>query len=356
MNEKMNTANVANVAASASQRFVGTVMREFTSSSGQLNITPYQESLIQGYFVACDKALRYLENKRLKDAEGNSKYAQDAAKRLPYKWENVNIGADLAQSIAQLAKLNISTMVRNHLFPVPYLNGKDGKYDMTFQEGYEGLKYKAIKYSLFPIVDIECDLLYTNDKFSMIKDCYKGDSYELRITDPFDRGAMKGGYAYIRFEDSRQNKLLVMSKEEIDKIREKAKSQAFWKDWYNEMALKTIVRKASKMVMLDPKKFDEYYLLMEKFNEDAAEADLANEIRKNANRDPINVTPVDPPPTAIPEHTQPMAQPVMQPVVQQPQPVVQQPVAQAPFQEVPFPGEQPPFPGENPPEDVLVDF
>ena len=345
MNENTNQATVANVAASASQRFVSTVMREFTSSSGAINITPYQESLIQGYFIGCDKALRYLEEKRQKDAKEKTDYGRAAANKLPYTWENVNIGADLAQSIATFAKNNLNMMIKNHLFPIPYKNGKNGKYDLSFQEGYEGLKYKAIKYSLFPIVDIECDLLYTNDKFRMIKDCYKGASYELEIPDPFNRGAMKGGYAYIRFEDPRQNKLIVMTKAEIEKIRETSKSKNFWKDWYNEMALKTVMRKASKAVTLDPKKFDDYYMLMERFNSEAVEADLANELRQKANREPINITPVSPQPAALPEH----AQPVMQPVMQQPQPVMQQPVAQPPAQEQPVPGEMPP-------EDIMVDF
>ena len=346
MVENTNAANVANYAASASQRFIGTVMREFTSSSGKNDITPYQESLIQGYFIACDKALRYLEDKRLKEAEDGNKSAKA---KLPYTWENVNIGADLAQSIVIFAKNNLSILVKNHFFPIPRLNGKNKKYDMTFQEGYEGLKYKAVKYSLFEIVDFEADLLYANDEFKVIKDAYKGASYQLEIANPFDRGKMIGGYAYIRFKDSRQNKLFTMSKAEIDAVKSKAQTDVFWKNYYNEMALKTVVRRASKLVLLDPKKFDDYYMLMEKFNNDAAEADLANELREKANREPINVTPVDPPPAAIPESTSYADHPVMQPVVQQPQPVVQQPMPQPVTREEGFPG-------ETPSDAVLLDF
>lgn len=321
MNENKEVGTVAQKTVSASQRFVDMVIREFTTSSGELDITPYQKSLIQGYFVGCDKALRYLEEKRQKDAKGTDKYAMAAQKKLPYTWGNVNIGADLAQSIATFAKSNLSMSVKNHLFPVPYLNRKNGKYDLTFQEGYEGLKYKAIKYSLFPIVDIEADLLYANDKFKMIKDCYKGASYELEISDPFDRGSLKGGYAYIRFEDPRQNKLIVMTKADIDAVKEKAPSKSFWNDWYKEMALKTIVRRASKAVPLDPKKFDDYYFLMEKFNGDAAEAELSQEIQQKANREPINVTPVAPPQAAIPERTQPVQQAAPKIVTPEPAPV-----------------------------------
>ena len=89
----------------------------------------------------------------------------------------------------------------------------------------EGLKYKAVKYSLFEIVDFEADLLYANDKFKVIKDPYKGASYQLEIANPFDRGKMIGGYAYIRFKDSRQNKLFTMSKDEIDAVKSKAQNR-----------------------------------------------------------------------------------------------------------------------------------
>ena len=306
--------SVVNAAASASQRFVSTVMREFTSSSGELNITPYQESLIQGYFIGCDKALRYLEDKRQKDARQDNDYGEKARKKLPFTWTNVNIGADLAQSIAIFAKNNLSMMVKNHLFPVPYLNSKNGKYDLTFQEGYEGLKYKALKYSLFEIVDFEAELLYSNDKFKIIKDCLNGSAYELEITNPFDRGSMIGGFAYIRFKDPRQNKLFTMSKTEIDEVKKKAPSKSFWNDWYDQMALKTIVRRASKLVTLDPKKFDEYYFLMEKYNRSAEERELAEDLRQHANRETINVTPLEQPAAAIPERTQPVQAKVEMPV------------------------------------------
>lgn len=349
MNENANGADVANKAASASQRFVAMVMREFTASSGKMEITPYQEELIKIYFIGCDKALRYLENKRIKDAKGEGKYAIAAQKKLPYTWENVNIGADLAQSIATFAKSNLNMMIRNHLFPVPYFNGKNHKYDLTFQEGYEGLRYEALKYSLFPIVDIEVDLLYTNDKFKMIKNCYDGASYELEIPDPFDRGEIKGGYAYIRYQDTRQNKLIVMTKEEIDNIKDKAPSSTFWDSWYKEMAMKTILRKASKSVPLDPKKFDDYYRLMRKIENDATEAELAKEIKQNANREPINVTPIETPPPSIPANTRPM-----QAKMEMPAPA---PAAYAP-EPAPAPADYPPevAPGEMVPGDIEVDF
>ena len=242
---------------------------------------------------------------------------------MPYKWENVNIGPDLAQSIATFAKLNLNMMAKNHLFPIPYYNSKNQKYDMQFQIGYEGLKYEALKYSLFKIVDIQADFIYSNDSFEIIKDAINGESYRLKINNPFDRGQIIGGYGYAVYDDPRQNKLIVMSKKDIDDVKKKAKSQAFWKDYYNEMALKTIVRRICKRVPLDPKKFDDYYRLMQKFDGDSAEADLARELRENANREPINVTPIETPPASIPERTQPVQQMAEIPVPMQNEPAPQ---------------------------------
>ena len=115
---------------------------------------------------------------------------------------------------------------------------------------------------------------------------------------------------------------LIKFKQEIDEVKKKAPSKNFWNDWYNQMALKTIVRRASKLVTLDPKKFDEYYYLMEKFNRSAEERELAEDLRLHANRETINVTPMEqePEPAAIPERTQPVKTKVEMPSPAQTEP------------------------------------
>jgi hypothetical protein len=52
---------------------------------------------------------------------------------------------------------------------------------------------------------------------------------------------------------------------------------------------------------------------MQQSESDAAEAELAEELRQNANREPINVTPLEPEPATIPERTQPVQQQVETP-------------------------------------------
>ena len=311
MNE--NTNAVATITPSASQRFTDVVMREFTSSTGYTKLTPHQKNLIQGYFIACDNALAALEAKRVKEGQNN---------KLPYTWNNVNIDGKLAQRVVVYAKLGLDMTLPNHLFPIPYLNGKNGKYDLNFQEGYRGKEIKIKKYSYYPIKNVAYEIVYSNDKFTPYKRGAKRryDTYEFEITNPFDRGNLIGGFAYIEFEDPQRNILVIMSKADIEKRKNVAKSKDFWNKWYDEMALKTVVNAACNKVTLDPEKIDPDFRIMQQSESDAAEAELAEELRQNANREPINVTPLEPEPATIPERTQPVQQQVETPAQAQAEP------------------------------------
>ena len=306
MNENKDMAPVVAAAPSASQRFTNVVMREFTDSTGYTKLTPHQKNLIQGYFIACDNALAALEAKRVKDGQNN---------KLPYTWNNVNIDGKLAQRVVVYAKLGLDMTLPNHLFPIPYLNGKNGKYDLNFQEGYRGKEIKIKKYSYYPIKNVAYEIVYSNDKFTPYKRGAKRryDTYEFEITNPFDRGNLIGGFAYVEFEDPQRNILVIMSKADIEKRKNVAKSKDFWNKWYDEMALKTVVNAACNKVTLDPEKIDPDFRIMQQSESDAAEAELAEDLRQNANREPINVTPLEPEPAAIPERTQPVQQQVETP-------------------------------------------
>ena len=324
MNE--NTNAVAMATPSASQRFTDLVMREFTNSTGVMKVTEHQKSLIQGYFIACDNALLAAEQKRLKKAEEDSKWGEAARKQKPYTWENVNIGAKLAQKIVVYAKLGLDMTLPNHLFCIPYMNGTNGKYDLNFQEGYRGREIKTKKYSYYPIKNIAYEMVYQNDNFRPIK---RGsgqpfDSYVFEIKNPFDRGTLVGGFAYIEFEDPQRNILLIMSKADIEKRKKVSPSggKGFWENWYDEMALKTVVNAACGKVTLDAEKIDPDFRIMQQSENDTAEAELAEAVRQNANRETINVTPMEPEPepATIPERTQPVQAKVEMPVRTQTEP------------------------------------
>ncbi len=357
MNENANAvATIKNT--SASRRFTDLVMREFTNSTGVVKVTEHQKSLIQGYFIACDNALTAAEQKRQKKAEEETKWGEAAKAQTPYTWENVNIGAKLAQKIVVYAKLGLDMTIPNHLFCIPYMNGTNGKYDLNFQEGYRGKEIKTKKYSYYTIRNISYELVYSNDKFIPYKRGAKRshDTYEFEIANPFDRGQLVGGFAYIDFEDPQRNILLIMSKEDIEKRKKASPSggKGFWEKWYDEMALKTIVNAACSKVTLDPEKIDPDFRIMQQSESDAAEAELSEEIRQNANREPINVTPIEPEPARIPEKTQTVevTGPVVMPTSMQEQ-ATNYSVSHQAAQEK---AEQPSLLGAEVPPDVLIDF
>ena len=107
------------------------------------------------------------------------------------------------------------------------------------------------------------------------------ESYEFEINNPFDRGNIVGGFGYIEYPDSTKNKLVIMTKKDIEKRKPSYASVEFWggtkkekkngkwqeteiDGWYEEMCLKTIKREvySSKNIPLDPKKIDDNYQYM----------------------------------------------------------------------------------------------
>jgi recombination protein RecT len=70
----------------------------------------------------------------------------------------------------------------------------------------------------------------------------------LHKPNPFSGGDVKGYYVYISFvsEGSRVSRIMVKSKEEIDKHKNVSKTKFAWNSWYDEMAIKTCIRAACK--------------------------------------------------------------------------------------------------------------
>lgn len=285
----------------ASERFTGMVINEFQGNVGQLNLNEYQKQLIRNYFIGIDNALKIAEERR--------SYSKKKANDPAITWQNVNMNK-LAVDVVQNAKLGLDMAVTNHLSVVPYLNGKTNKYDLNLMPGYEGLRYVAIKYAIYPIIDIRVELIHKNDKFKMTSK-NNVECYEFDIENPFDRGEVIGGFGYIRYQDETRNKLLVMSKAELLKRKPSTAAAEFWggeKDkwengkkvgtetiegWQEEMLYKTMVRATCKKVPLDPKKINESYIYVmesaENYYVESQEDKVNQEIEENANKELIDI-------------------------------------------------------------------
>ena len=305
----------AEVKPNAAERFTAKVMKEFGSTVGEIQVTDYQRQLVQGYFIAIDRALKSAEEERLRKNEKNKDH-EKYDNNLPVTWGNVNLN-DLALDVVHYARMGLDMMQENHLFPIPYKNNKTGKYDMTLMPGYNGIQYIAEKYAVEPPLAVTVELVYSTDTFRPIKKSAENrvENYEFAINNAFDRGEIIGGFGYIEFADPVKNKLVIMTKKDIEKRKPKYASANFWggkqkvwengkqvdqetDGWYEEMCLKTIKREiySAKHIPRDPKKIDDNYQYMKMREARIAELEAQDIIDANANGMVIDVTP-----TALPE-------------------------------------------------------
>lgn len=302
MNENKN--ELANKELTQSQRFMNKVIAEFGSGVGPVAMTSFQRLLAQNYFIVLDSNLRSAEEKRLKKSENK----RDP---VPVAWANVNM-EKLARDVVSAARIGYDPMQPNHINLIPWKNNNTGKYDIVFMEGYRGIELKSSKYGLTPPDDVTVELVYSKDKFKPIKKDANNpyDGYEFAITDPFDRGEIKGGFYYHQYSNPLKNKLVVMSIKDILKRKPEHASTEFWggeKDvwkngqktgekeqvegWYEKMCWKTVYRAAYGDITIDSTKIDEDYLRMKQMEMEYAEAEVEREINENANGDVIDITP-----------------------------------------------------------------
>ena len=298
-----------------SEKFTNKVLQEFGSNvAGALQVTDYQRQLIQGYFISIDRALKMAEEARIRKNENNKDHKYDNP--LPVLWANVNLN-DLALDVVHYARMGLDMMQDNHLFPIPYKNNKTNKYDVTLMPGYNGIQYIAEKYAVERPLAVTIELVYTTDTFRPIKKSKdnKVEGYEFEINNAFDRGEVVGGFGYIEYTDPVKNRLVIMTRKDIEKRKPKYAAAEFWggkvkvwengkqveqesEGWFEEMCLKTLKREvySAKQILRDPKKIDVNYQYMKMREARYAEMEAQAEIDANANAIIIDTTPQTPQP------------------------------------------------------------
>ena len=258
---------------SLSNHFVNRVLTELNGSV-EVSWNPEEKRLAQGYYMGIERSLQAAEERR--NTTKNS---------LAFNWKNTIIDSDLAQKIASNVRLGLDMRIDNNLFVVPRKDNKVGKYRLSFMVGFEGRKLIAKKFALDKIVDIKDELVYSTDKFSILKKDANRDveSYTFEVTNPFDRGKLVGGFVYVQFENPTKNFVFLMSIKEIEKCKSKALTSAIWDEWFDLMARKTIIHAACKKITIDPAKINDAYRQWERSETENA-IDKANEvIYENAN-------------------------------------------------------------------------
>lgn len=115
---------------------------------------------------------------------------------------------------------------------------------------YDYVAYKNKMLLAYPESKIDVGLVYEGDTFSVAKES-GSVVYSHTISDPFNHGndKLKGGYCVI--QNKRGEFLTTLSRAEIDKHRKVAKTDFIWQQWFSEMALKTLIKKACKQHFAD---------------------------------------------------------------------------------------------------------
>ena len=121
----------------------------------------------------------------------------------------------------------------------------DGKH-ITIQStgiSYDYVAYKNKMMNIYPESLIDVQLVKAGDKFKFSKESGHV-TYQHEIVNPFGDSDIIGAYCVIK--NKRGEFLTTLSREEIDKHRKVAKTDFIWKNWFNEMVMKTIIKKACK--------------------------------------------------------------------------------------------------------------
>lgn len=291
--------SLVKVEPTVSERFISKVVEECkATASGRFDVTDNQRKIIQEYFHGIDAALMAAETRRSAQVESGFQNASP----VPVTWANVNLNR-LALDSVYYSRLGLSMQAPNTLYPIPYYNRKTNKYDVNFMLGYRGKGFIAKKFAMNPVKNIICELVYSNDRFEVVKKAGfddDGDKYTFSISNPFDRGEVVGGFGFVQYEDSSMNRLYTMSLKEILKRKPKNASVEFWggekavwkngkkvgaeqvEGWYEEMLLKTVKRRVYGMVEIDPSKVNEDYEFVMNRERENQELEIQAEIEENA--------------------------------------------------------------------------
>lgn len=250
MAEKKNTE------LSIPQRFTNAVVAAYGDVAKGVTVTEKQLALIGNYYIKLDEMF--------KDPRNN------------ISWNQVKMN-ELALTVAHAAKLNLD-MQLGHISFMPFWDSKVKKYSLVAVKSAKGYEYIAKRFGLDPPEHLIVELVYETDKFTEVKKdaMHDFDTYTFSIVNPFNRGKIIGGFAYLEYPDKTRNKILVMSEEEILSHRPPKYSENFWGGANKKkMYIKTIAKEILKPVTLDPDKVNGY--------EDSFKKLEAEEINLSAN-------------------------------------------------------------------------
>lgn len=127
-----------------------------------------------------------------------------------------------------------------HAYLIPFWNSKKNCREVQFMPGYRGLIDLARRSG--QIVSISARCVYANDYFKYSYGTNEFIEHEPNQDDP---GDMICAYAVAKLKDGGVQ-MEVMSRLQIEKIRDNGNDNPVWKDHFDEMSRKTLVRRIFK--------------------------------------------------------------------------------------------------------------
>jgi recombination protein RecT len=238
---------------SMSARFTSMVMKEHGTEVGPVKFDEFKKRLAQHLFIKVDMALKEAEARR------NSNKLP-----VPMTWANVNL-TKLAVDAVHRIELQLDALIPNHIHPIPYFNGRSKKYDIDLRIGYAGKDYYYREMALYPPTDVRYELVHKNDELTVCKKGLNNDveSYEFKVPNPFERGPIVGGFGYIAYDDPQRNKMVLVYMEDFKQAESASGTNKFWGPYKADMMLKTITHRTARHIVLDPKKINKSFAIVE---------------------------------------------------------------------------------------------
>lgn len=143
-------------------------------------------------------------------------------------------------AVQRVAALGLSPLPeRRHFYLVPYKNKDLGhRREAQLQVSYHGLVFLARSHP--EIVDVWADVVYRGESFRY--DRFNGTiSHDVGLRDGLTEEDMVAAYAVVRLRNG-DRVFEVMSRDDVQKRRQRAQSDSFWSSWPQEMWKKTAIR------------------------------------------------------------------------------------------------------------------
>lgn len=138
-----------------------------------------------------------------------------------------------------------------HAYLIPFRNKHTGTFEATFIVGYKG--YLALARRSGNIKRISAQVVYAGDEFD-----YSFGSVEYLSHKPCgdtNMASLTHGYAVAEFKDG-GIQIEVMTRKQIDAIKNRGRANPVWNSDYSEMARKTLIRRIAKYLPLSPEMAD----------------------------------------------------------------------------------------------------